>query len=242
MEIPRIIHYVWFGSQKPNYVKEVIKSWGKKAPEFQIKEWGERELSDLYQTNTFFRAALIDKNYSYASDVARLYILKKYGGIYMDTDEMLLSDPSKILQNKELVFGMQEPKKEYMSMAFIASVPNQTDIVKQLDLYDSLNYNKSNLTPNSEFMGPLLFERFKIKHVPKTQSKKNGKIIFYAPNVLYQPSFSSVAIHIGMKSWGKKIRHDKFRIQARKHIKNRFEAGVFRIFNDIARRLIPDTK
>lgn len=242
IQIPKVIHYIWLGGEKPSSVSDVVESWRKKAKGFEIKEWNENSLDYLIQTNGFFKEALMDKNYSYASDVARLYILKQYGGIYMDTDEVLLTDPTKIIKDKELVYGLQDPNAEIMLTAFIAAIPKQDDIVKMLETYDSLNYNKRNLIPNSEFFGPILFKKFKLQHTSDTQIRNNGKIIFYAPDVLYQPSFHSTAMHIGMKTWGKKTRHDKFRIEARKHIHNRCEAGIFRIFNDVARKVIPDNK
>ncbi|MEE6639302.1 glycosyltransferase [Limosilactobacillus pontis] len=240
MQIPKTIHYIWLGGEKPDNVRNTIKSWNKRAPKFEIKEWSERDLNILYQNNDFYKQALDDGNYSYASDVARLYILKRYGGIYMDTDEILLKSPEGIIRNRELVLGLQEPAKEFMITAFIAAIPEQNNIVAMLDKYQLLSYNRENLIPNSEFFGPLLFEKFHLKKTNVTQTRCNGKIIFYEPNVLYQTSFHSTAIHIGMKSWGSKTRHDKFRIEARKHIHNRCEAGIFRIFNDVARKLIPD--
>lgn len=241
MQIPQVIHYVWLGDEKTPTVNSVISSWKKKAKDFKIKEWNEKDLEPLAQSNAFFRDALDDKNYSYASDVARLFILKNYGGLYLDTDEILLTNPSKIIQNRELVYGIQEPAKEFILTAFIAAVPGQTEIAKMLEFYNGLDYEKNSLIPNSEFFGPIIFKKYKLLHIPKTQEKNNKKIVFYAPNVLYQPSFHSIAIHIGMKAWGTKTRHDKFRINARKHLHNRFEAGMFRIINDIARKVIPDS-
>ena len=88
--IPKIIHYIWLGGEKDEIVQKAIHTWKKRAPEFRIIEWN----------------ALKDKNYAIASDYARLSILKKYGGVYMDTDMFLLANPSNLLTNKDLVYGV----------------------------------------------------------------------------------------------------------------------------------------
>ena len=41
-QIPRVIHYFWFGGgEKPDSVKKCIASWRKNCPDFEIKEWNE---------------------------------------------------------------------------------------------------------------------------------------------------------------------------------------------------------
>ena len=41
--IPKIIHYCWFGEgNKPELLKKCINSWQKYMPDYQIKEWNEK--------------------------------------------------------------------------------------------------------------------------------------------------------------------------------------------------------
>ena len=39
--IPKIIHYCWFGGEKPQKVVKCIESWKKNLPDYEIKEWNQ---------------------------------------------------------------------------------------------------------------------------------------------------------------------------------------------------------
>lgn len=42
MEIPKLIHYCWFGGNPlPASAKKCIASWRKYLPDYEIKEWNE---------------------------------------------------------------------------------------------------------------------------------------------------------------------------------------------------------
>jgi mannosyltransferase OCH1-like enzyme len=230
--IPKIIHYIWFGNTQNNITKKSINTWKKRAPEYEIIEWNERNLPDY--ENEFYQKALSNKDYAFASDYARLRILQQYGGIYMDTDMYLLKDPHKILTNKDLVFGIQD-KDMIFSTSFIASAPNQEFIRKALKVYEQTEYTPKTLVANTELLSPLMFETYGFKHVAKTQVK--GSVVAYSPKILLQPSFNAVAIHIGTKTWTSHSRHDRLRIKLRQHIKNQFEAGIFSLLNSVGRHI-----
>ena len=83
--IPKTIHYCWFGGNPlPDLAIKCIKSWKKYCPDYEIIEWNEKNF-DL-QYNTYVREAYEAKKWAFVSDVARLFALVNYGGIYMDTD------------------------------------------------------------------------------------------------------------------------------------------------------------
>lgn len=232
--IPKIIHYIWLGGEKDEIIQKAIHTWKKRAPEFRIIEWNEKNLPKY--ENSFYQEALKDKNYAIASDYARLSILKKYGGVYMDTDMFLLANPSNLLTNKDLVFGIQN-KDIIFSAGFIASIPGQEFISRALNVYNRVEYNKEKLIANTALLSPLMFSMYEFEHKAKTQVR--GKVVAYNPNVLLQPSFKSVAMHIGEKAWMDHTIHDKLRIRFRQHITNQLEAGIFAIVNNIGRKIIP---
>lgn len=231
--IPRKIHYIWLGHQKSLITRKAIKTWRKRAPEYQIVEWNESNLPNF--KNKFYQQALANKDYAFASDYARLKILQQYGGIYMDTDMYLLKDPSKILSDRELVFSIQDPKV-IISTSFIAASPNQEFINKAVKLYNDVHYNKGENKPNTEVLSPLLFKMYGFNHSTKTQVV--GKVIALEPDVLLQPSFKTVAMHIGEKAWAPHNRHDQLRIMMREHVTSQFGAGIFRVANDFFRKIL----
>lgn len=45
--IPKTIHYIWFGGDKNPIVLKAIKTWKKNAPDYEIKEWNEKDFSEM---------------------------------------------------------------------------------------------------------------------------------------------------------------------------------------------------
>lgn len=83
--IPKIIHYCWFGgNEKPDYVKRCIDSWRKYCPDYEIIEWNESNFDTT--KNIYCHEAYKAKKWAFVANMARLVVLEKYGGIYMDTD------------------------------------------------------------------------------------------------------------------------------------------------------------
>ena len=97
--IPKIIHYCWFGSnKKPRKVRKCIAIWKKLLPDYEFIEWNE----DNFDINMieYAKEAYNEKKYAFVSDVARLYALLQFGGIYMDTDVELLKPLDSFLNHR----------------------------------------------------------------------------------------------------------------------------------------------
>ncbi|MCM1377964.1 MAG: glycosyl transferase [Clostridium sp.] len=95
-KIPKVIHYCWFGGKPlPASARRCIESWRKFLPDYEIRRWDESN----YDINgsAYAAAAYADKKYAYVSDIARMEIIYKHGGIYFDTDVELIADPSPII-------------------------------------------------------------------------------------------------------------------------------------------------
>ena len=93
--IPKIIHYCWFGGNpKSELINKCIVSWRKYCPDYVIKEWNE---TNFTTDNLYFNQALDKKKWSFASDYARLEIIYREGGIYLDTDVELIKSPDFLL-------------------------------------------------------------------------------------------------------------------------------------------------
>lgn len=87
--IPKVIHYCWFGGNpKPEIIEKCIASWKTNCPDWEIKEWNESN----YDVNAhpYTREAYEEKKWAFVTDVARLEIVDRHGGVYLDTDVELL--------------------------------------------------------------------------------------------------------------------------------------------------------
>lgn len=149
----------------------------------------------------------------------------------------LLKNPTSKIAGRDLAFSIQDPQVIF-STSFIAAKPEQEFIRKALALYQKIEYVNGKMVPNTELLSPLLMSMYNFESLDKTQVRMNDKIIAYNSNVFLQPSFSSVAMHVGEKSWGAHTKHDDIRIKMRQNITTSTEAGIFRIINDMCRRFI----
>lgn len=135
--IPQIIHYCWFGSKrKPKLVRECIKSWEKYLPEYEIIEWNEKN-ADL--SHPFVKEAYRLEKWAFVSDYIRLKVLYEYGGIYLDTDMMLLKSLDDFLSN-ECFFGAEQ--YDIISCGVIGAKKQNNFIKKCLIGYDDFFYGK----------------------------------------------------------------------------------------------------
>ena len=85
--IPKSIHYCWFG-KKPlsDDAKKCIESWKKFFPGYEIVQWNEGNFDICF--NQYALEAYRRKKFAFFSDVARLFIVERHGGIYFDIPEV----------------------------------------------------------------------------------------------------------------------------------------------------------
>lgn len=99
--IPKKIHYCWFGGNPlPELAQKCIESWQKFCPDYEIIEWNESNFD--INCCQYAKEAYEAKKWAFVSDVARLYALVTYGGIYMDTDVELVKPIDDLLEYEAL--------------------------------------------------------------------------------------------------------------------------------------------
>lgn len=94
--IPKKIHYCWFsGKPIPEYLIRCLDSWRRYCPEYEIIRWDEAnyDVNEIPYVEQAYRC----QRWGFASDVARLDILYRHGGIYLDTDVELLRSLDELL-------------------------------------------------------------------------------------------------------------------------------------------------
>ena len=201
MAIPKFIHYCWFGGKpKGKLVDECLESWKKILPHFEIKEWNESN----YSSDSFFFNECISKNkFAFASDYARFDILYKLGGIYMDTD-MLVLNPLNNLLNNDCFFGYETENN--ISCGIIGSVVGDTFISIILN---ELNNVMSNTYFNNYTIVQLVNKLYRNLNNSISESKiAIYPIEYFYPypygadgNPLSYKSKNTYAIHLWSASW-----------------------------------------
>lgn len=100
--IPKIIHYVWLGQNPlPKETRECMDSWRTYLSDYELICWDDTLLGEI--DCDFVKEAMQERKYAFASDVIRLYVIYKYGGIYMDTDVMVYKSFDPLLMNQAFI-------------------------------------------------------------------------------------------------------------------------------------------
>ena len=139
VEIPKKIHYCWFGrKEKPNIVKKCIKSWREKLKEYEIIEWNEDNFD--ITSNEFVKQAYHCGKFAFVSDYVREYVLYNYGGIYLDTDVEVYKEFSQDILSNESFWGFEE--KEFIATSTIGACKGNSLIKQFLDSYNDKSFFK----------------------------------------------------------------------------------------------------
>lgn len=141
--IPKTIHYCWFGGKdKPEDFKKIYNSWEKIFPNYNIVEWNENN----YDVNkySYTQEAYQAKKYAFVSDVARLDVIYKYGGIYLDVDVEVIKKYDDLIDCNSF-FGLQQEGQVGTGLGF-GSIPNNPLIKKILDDYKGKHFKNNDGT------------------------------------------------------------------------------------------------
>lgn len=205
--IPKIIHYCWFGGKaKPELAEKCIESWKKFCPDYEIVEWNEDNFD--INSNLYVKQAYEARKFAFVSDYARLYALYTHGGIYMDTDVMLLKPLDEYLSDTAFM-GFEAKGK--IATCVIGSMKSNSLIADFLKYYDERAFITDNgtydVTTNVETItGILLSNGLK----PNGHAQTVCEMSIYPQNI-FSPSLhkldnasymkDTVAIHYFSGSW-----------------------------------------
>ncbi|WP_411826376.1 glycosyltransferase family 32 protein [Luteolibacter sp. AS25] len=157
--IPKTIHYIWFGEvAKPKHVLDTVESWHKKLPDYEIIEWNESNF-DVTQ-HPWMKRMYNEGKFAFASDWARLKILEKQGGIYLDTD-VEIHKTFETFRKHRMFWGFEY--ETYLATSTIGSEPNHPFLTSLLALHDHLSEAEiNNIITTRHFLET--FEEFRLNN------------------------------------------------------------------------------
>ena len=150
--IPKKIHFIWFSKGKDlrlfNYI--AMKSAMDHNPTYQIYLHCDEEpknniyydkLKDKITLNKIVEPEYINNHFvewfQNKADYVRLNVLKKFGGIYLDTDYILLK-PLDMFLNHRFVMGLErDNNNDFLCNAVIMCEPNNEIIKEWINIYDN---------------------------------------------------------------------------------------------------------
>lgn len=161
--IPKIIHYCWFGGNPlPELEQRCMESWQQHMPEWTIMRWDESNFN-VAAAPLYVRQAYEARKYAFVSDYVRLWALEQYGGVYVDTDVMVLKS-YELLLNDTAFIGFEESKAHLPGEGVIGCKPHCQWVKDMLSLYDGIEFIKPDgsldLTTNVLRMGMVMKKEF----------------------------------------------------------------------------------
>ena len=126
--IPRIFHRIWIG---PKPMPEDFVHWGKTwlrcNPGWEMRFWTEKNMPPIHNRRPYRRAPM----FSGRADVARIELVYRFGGVYIDTDFECFKCIEPLIADKDHFF-VREPNG-CMSNAIFGAVPGHLALKLLID-------------------------------------------------------------------------------------------------------------
>lgn len=203
--IPKKIHYVWVGgTKKPADIRRCMATWKKHLSDYEFIEWNESNFD--IESHPFTKSAYTAKKWAYVSDYIRAYAIYNEGGIYLDTDVLILDDFEKFLDDRAFV-GYENP--DYPFTAVFGAEKGHPLLKSMLDYYEGREFefdsNDQMKVVNTKSVSDILVQDYGCELGNKRQTLREG-IEVYTEDILCNPSENSTSIHVFTGTWmdGKK--------------------------------------
>ena len=142
----KFIFTFWEPHEKiPGYLLLCIKTWKKFLPDYEIKLLDYEAAKDYIGENLFSKIVCKDMTLPIQVDAIRVALLKKFGGIWMDPDTIILGgELFKDLKEFELImFGDEKTKTQNIGFIFASNnsfIINEwlKEIIKQVQIYKQI--------------------------------------------------------------------------------------------------------
>jgi mannosyltransferase OCH1-like enzyme len=195
MKIPRIIHQIWLGpSPLPEQDAAYVETWKRLHPDWEHRLWTEDDLAgDTGRPETRERLRVPAER----SDLLRLELVVRYGGVYVDTDFEALQPLDPLLEDVELfaaylreAFEDGSDRPAQINNAIFGAIPQHPALVRALAEAaprTTYGYDKS-------AVGPKFLDRM----LQGTDATLFDRRLFY-PRQHERPG--AVAFHHQARSW-----------------------------------------
>lgn len=191
----------------PEKERSCIETWKQQFPEYELKLWSEENFD--YQLCSFAKQAYEHKKYAFVSDYARAKILYEYGGLYLDTDVIVVKSFTDLLESADGVVGFE--RNAFIGTAVIACQRKDLCIKELLNYYETHDFVQTDGSfdniANVSILTDILKERGLILGGER-QTLPDFEVYnreFFYPKKLSDTKFrttdETVAIHMCSNSW-----------------------------------------
>jgi mannosyltransferase OCH1-like enzyme len=184
-KIPKIIHQIWLGEEIPNKQKELCNNIKNSlSSDWEYKFW---TLNEISQIKNFKNIELFNKtpNYGQKSDIFRNEILNEIGGIYLDTDVVLIKPFDELLDLDFFCSIVYDPFPS-LTNSIIGCTPKSTVINDMLFFTEDIKWHNSMAIINST--GPYHTTRKFFKNIVTENNIIALPVSFLCPQPNYEAS------------------------------------------------------
>ena len=206
-KIPKQIHYCWFGkNKKPEIFEKCLASWQKYCPDYIITEWNESNfpINEFEYAKDAYKA----RKWAFVSDVARMWVLNKHGGIYLDTDEEILKNLDQFLDCSSFT-GFDT--KNRIQVGIIGGTKQHWLFKQMLQYYSHHNFKRENNSLNMKTIVDIITELLLKEGLQQNNKKQTIQNIDVYPHEFFCPihttdkgfilSNYTYTVHHGTASW-----------------------------------------
>ena len=80
--IPKVLHQIWVGSEPSQEIYRLHQTWVENHPNWEVHLWTDEKLRIKGNRKAFEAAS----SPAMKADIARIELLKEFGGLYVDID------------------------------------------------------------------------------------------------------------------------------------------------------------
>ncbi len=140
----KLLHRIYFGFDgKPDIFGKYLETWKKQLPDFEIVNWNASNLP--MDINSYVRTLYKERDHAFLTDYFRWYVLREYGGTYLDADvEVVNGDLYRVLIEElerasqfEAFIGIDEKTGGWYTAHSMASKPRSKLSRFMCDLYEN---------------------------------------------------------------------------------------------------------
>ena len=199
--IPRRIHRIWLGGPMPPEVAEYGQRWKELHPGWQVRTWRDWDLPALRHQVCFDLATTP----AASADIARLELLQRFGGLYVDTDAEPLRPFDPLLEESTCFLGREDDR--WIATGVIGATPHHPFVNRLLDRLGRSVLSNPGAPPN-EVSGP----KFVTAVYAELPVSERAHVTVYPPAYFYPYHFSepdrasgpfpdAYAVHHWSHSW-----------------------------------------
>jgi mannosyltransferase OCH1-like enzyme len=120
--IPRTIHRIWLGPKRmPADGRRYGESWRRYHPDWEMRLWTDADLR-TFTNDDFLEGFYRARSFSERADVLRLELLRRFGGVYVDTDFECLRPIDPLIDGLSVFAAYEVPGR--ICNALIGAIPS----------------------------------------------------------------------------------------------------------------------